>query len=141
MAGRVCTCLAEVGEDNSSNEEMENVSAAMAVEEVSTVPFVDNYLFTLLRKLEAQLETEARQSKLRSSMPSTEGDGNEDDTADLDRQSGQVESEARVSLDSLHVSQTYRMRAERSMKQGLADEAAVSFDEAYAEGVGYLPDR
>lgn len=135
------TYLAEVGEDKASNEEMGNVLAAMAVEEVSTVPFADHDLFTLLRKLEAQLESEEGQSKLRSSAPSTEGNDNEDETADLDPQNEQLESEARVSLDSLHVSQTYRMRAERSIEQGLADEAASSFDEAYAEGVGHLPDR
>lgn len=136
--GTACTCSVE-GE-NASSEEMAHAAAALAVDEVAAVAFVGNELFMLIRELEVQLEREGKQSEPRSNLPTEEGADEEND-ANVGKQSHQAACEARTSLGALRLSHTYRMLAEESMDRGQADEAAALYDEAYTEGVGYVPNR
>lgn len=139
--GTACTCSAE-GEDD-LNEEVAHAAAALAVDEVATVPFVSDELFMLFRELAVQLEGGGKQIEPQSNRLAEESPDKESCANDVNvgKRSRQAACEEGGSLDALHLSHGYRMLAEQSMKEGHADEAAAFYDEAYTEGLGYLPNR
>lgn len=133
-----CTCPTEA--ISSRSEDLDCKCAVAAIEEVACLPFKNHELFMLVRELELQLEKE-RMARGQRDQPSEQGKANVSNTSNTGTPGGETESATEKSLDSLYTSQAYRMLAERSMDDGQAQEAAICFDKAYAQGLNYLPDR
>lgn len=112
--------------DSSSNPELRHLLEVAALDDIASVPFMDNELFVLIRMLEQQHGREEM---------------GEPSSGDVERPDGAISEDPASSLESVLTSQAYRILAEQSMDEGLAQEAANYFDEAYSEGSGHLPGR
>lgn len=125
--GCACTCSADAAEgDIPPSHDLSHHLDVAALDEVATVPFMDNELFVFIRELE-QLRQQEETEKSHA--------------GDVEISHGETYRKAETSLEAVYTSQAFRILAEQSMDKGLTQEAANQFDEAYREGSSYLPDR
>lgn len=126
--GGTCTC--STSSDSPQTEEKLNRSIGEALNIISSVPFMDNEMFTLIKALEHSIgQVDAKEAGKAKKMKS------------IQLPDGRICEDPEIWLESVFTSQAYRMLGEQSADKGQAEKADKHFEEAYSEGSGYLPAR